>query len=379
MSSVASKDSMWSRLYRGTTTFDFVGRRKIGFIISAVAIVISVVSLFTRELNLGLDFKGGVAWELPANGLSTDDVESILDEFGLRDGAKVQTLSGAGVDERIRAQVGPLEPAQQVEVRQRLADAAQVSPDEVNTSSVSSSWGDDITRKAVRALIFFFIALVIYISIRFEWRMAIAALVAVVHDVGISVGVYSVFGFEVTPATVIAFLTILGFSLYDTIVVFDKVHENTARLGRSGKATYDDVVNLSMNQVLMRSLNTSLAALLPVLSLLIVGALIMGAVALLEFSLALFVGLLTGSYSSIFVATPVLAILKRSDHSFVGAPAHPGRVTDFEGLRAAVETGVPVGSGNSITGSKARGPVTQAPVATTAPTHPPRPRKQKRR
>jgi preprotein translocase subunit SecF len=225
-----AKGSIWHRLYHGETTYDFVGRRRIGFIISGVVILVSLVSLFTRGLNLGIDFEGGVAWEMPAaNGVTTETVKDVLSADGIDTAdAKIQSLSGAGGD-RIRIQVGAQAADVQTKVRNDLAARANVSPDEVSINSVSASWGSEITKKAVRALIFFFIAIALYISIRFEWRMAVGAIIAVVHDVFISVGIYSVFGFQVTPETVVAFLTILGFSLYDTIVVFDKVHENTKR------------------------------------------------------------------------------------------------------------------------------------------------------
>jgi preprotein translocase subunit SecF len=248
---------------------------------------------------------------------------------------------------------------------------------------VSPTWGSQITNKAIRALIVFFVLISIYISIRFEWRMAIAALAAVVHDVFISVGVYSIFGFEVTPATVIAFLTILGFSLYDTIVVFDKVHENTRKLVTS-RASYSDIVNLSMNQVLMRSINTSLAAVLPVLSLLIVGVKIMGAIALEDFALALLVGLIAGSYSSIFIATPILAMLKRTDSRFKSKTrttrpvATPATARSAASTSKTLETTVPTGDGEVTTTAR---PAAAAPAAVKPATltHAPRPRKKRRR
>jgi preprotein translocase subunit SecF len=241
-----------------------------------------------------------------------------------------------------------------------------VTSQEVSLDSVSSTWGSEITKAAIKALVIFFVLLFVYISFRFEWKMAIGAIVAVIHDVLISVGIYSLFGFEVAPATVIAFLTILGFSLYDTIVVFDKVHENTRKMTASGKTTYSEVVNVSMNQVLMRSLNTSLAALLPVMSLLIVGSWIMGARALQDFALALFVGLLTGSYSSIYIATPVLAALKEREPRYkaVRTRATGGPTTRRSAPAAAT---VATASGEAA-----------APAAPTAVV-PPRPRKQKRR
>jgi preprotein translocase subunit SecF len=360
--------SLWHRLYHGTTNYDFVGKRKIGFIISGVLLVVTVLSLFTRSLNLGIDFEGGVAWEVPTQSATgsfdEDDAQAVLSSNAITDDAKVQTLSSTGgTDERLRIQVGDQPPEVQSAVRQAFADRAGVDVDDVGLNSVSSSWGEDITRKALTALVVFFIALSIYVSIRFEWRMAVAAIAAVVHDVAISVGIYSLFGFEVAPATVIAFLTILGFSLYDTIVVFDKVHENSRRMLSVGsKVNYDDVVNLSMNQVLMRSINTSLAAVLPVLSLLVVGSWLLGARALQDFALALLVGLLTGSYSSIFIATPILAMLKRSS----GAVR-----SDVNALRRSLD-------GDAVVARPAAaGPATVVRPQST-PTHPPRPRKQRR-
>ena len=194
------------------------------------------------------------------------------------------------------------------------------------------SWGKAVTNKARTALIAFFILISVYISFRFEWKMAIAAIVAVIHDILITVGIYSISRFEVTPATVVAFLTILGYSLYDTIVVFDRIEENTRGLSASGRLTYSDTVNLSMNQVLMRSINTSFVAILPVASILAIGVYVLGATALEDFGLALLVGLITGAYSSIFIASPVLVLLKEREPRYAairqrlatkGAPAAP--------------------------------------------------------
>lgn len=399
------------RLYHGETAYDFVNKRRVGFAISGVLILVGLLSLLVRDLNMGIEFDGGVAWEVPGQSVSVDDVRSVMDAAGLG-GAKIQMLSRGGADRTIRVQVGPQDTATQQEVQKDLADLAGVELDDVSLTSVGPSWGDEITRKAVRALIVFFIVITLYITLRFEWRMAIGALAAVVHDVLISVGIYSVFGFEVTPATVVAFLTILGFSLYDTIVVFDKVHENSRKLLGGGRVTYGDVVNVSMNQVLMRSINTSLAALLPVLSLLVVGSWLMGAVALKDFALALFVGLLTGSYSSIFVATPILAMLKerepkhRATMERVGArttgltaaqanavlkPSSTGmRPTARRGAVApGAGSGAPTAAGAVPDGAApgaGHGPGT--PTGTGAPAdlglgsalgHPPRPRKKKRR
>jgi preprotein translocase subunit SecF len=377
------RTSLWHRLYHGETTYDFVGRRRIGFIISGVLILLSVLSLFTRGLNLGIDFEGGVAWELPAsNGMNVSEAKSILQADGIDVGdAKVQSLSGAGGD-RIRIQVGAQTNDVQTKIRNDLAAKAGINQQDVSVNSVSPSWGSEITKKAVRALIAFFIAIALYISIRFEWRMAVGALVAVIHDVLISVGIYSIFGFQVTPETVVAFLTILGFSLYDTIVVFDKVHENTKRFA-GGRTTYSEIVNLSMNQTLMRSLNTSLAAVLPVLSLLVVGSWIMGAVALQDFAVALLVGLITGSYSSIFIATPILAMLKAREPKWKVVAERAARSADA-GTRNAV--GAPVMATVAATDGGETAASAPTPSNGSRPgssgagfSHPPRPRKKKRR
>ncbi len=371
---------LWHRLYHGETSYDFVGKRRIGYIISGVIILVSLLSLVTRGLNLGIDFEGGVAWVVPeANGMNTEGARSVLAADGINvDDAKIQTLAGG--TSRIRIQVGAQTADVQTKVRNDLAAKAGVAPEEVSVKSVSASWGSDITKKAVRALIFFFIAIALYISIRFEWRMAIAAILAVIHDVFISVGIYSIFGFQVTPETVVAFLTILGFSLYDTIVVFDKVHENTKRYG-GGRTTYTEIVNLSMNQTLMRSLNTSLAAVLPVLSLLVVGSWILGAVALQDFALALLVGLITGSYSSIFIATPILAMLKAREPKWKAIADRARRNADVPAPAAAAAPAMAGAPTPTRSSSPAPTAAAAAPAASSTGgfTHPPRPRKKKRR
>jgi preprotein translocase subunit SecF len=188
-----------------------------------------------------------------------------------------------------------------------------VQPSQVSINDVGPTWGHEITTKAEYALLAFFLAIAFYITLRFEWKMAVAAIVAVIHDILVTAGIYSLSGLQVTPATVVAFLTILGYSLYDTIVVFDRVQENTKGLASTGRLTYTDMVNLSMNQTLMRSINTSFVALLPILSILIIGAQFLGAKPLQEFGLALFIGLASGAYSSIFIASPLLAMMKERE------------------------------------------------------------------
>jgi preprotein translocase subunit SecF len=213
----------------------------------------------------------------------------------------------------VRVQAKDLSPAEQAKVTAALAKYAGIANAQVSVTNVGPTWGDKVSSKALTALLVFFLVIAAYLTFRFEWRMALAAIIAVVHDIIITVGVYAVTGFEVTPATVVAFLTILGYSLYDTVVVFDKVKDNQARLGTVRGDTYSTMVNRSLNQVLIRSINTSIVALLPVASLLFVGTYLFGGLALRDFALALFVGLLTGAYSSIFVATPILAWLKERE------------------------------------------------------------------
>ena len=369
---------MFGMLYRGETTFNFVGRRWWGFGISIAFVVVTFISLFAQGLNLGIDFKGGVAWEVPATTITIEDVRAILESNNIPTAdAKIQVLNGAD-GKRIRAQVGEISTETRSVVQTALSAKAQVDVQEVSVASVSSSWGRSITEKAVRALLIFFVIVSMYIAWRFEWKMAIAAILAMVHDVLISVGVYATFGFSVTPATVIAFLTILGFSLYDTIVVFDKVHENTTRYSAS-KVSYGDIINVSMNQVLMRSINTSLAAVLPVLSLLVLGSWVMGAIALQEFALALLVGLLLGAYSSIYIATPLLAVFKGRELKFRSLQGSLRLGEEMARLGATSKKVVTRTQGDSSTTSTQSDIERETVMASSALSHPPRPRKNRRR
>ena len=278
--STVQRRGAFGRLYHGETSFDFMGKKKIGFTISLILILMTIGSLFTRGLNLGIDFEGGVAWQVPVTAtMDSDAARTVLSSNGIEaDNAKIQILTN-GSTKSLRIQVGDQTPEIQLKVKDDLAAASKTDANEVSVSSVSSSWGRSITEKAIRALIAFIVLVSLYIAWRFEWRMALAAILAMLHDVLISVGVYSLIGFEVTPATVVAFLTILGFSLYDTIVVFDKVKDNLDKFAGS-RTSMANITNVSMNQVLMRSINTSLAAVLPVVSLLVLGSGVFGAIAL---------------------------------------------------------------------------------------------------
>jgi preprotein translocase subunit SecF len=377
---VTSRRGIFGRLYHGETSFDFVGKRKIGFTISITLIVLTLGSLFTRGLNLGIDFEGGVAWQVPSSEtMDVDAARAVLDDNGVpTENAKVQTLT-SGTTTSIRIQVGDQTTEVRAKVQSDLATKANVDINEVSVSSVSSSWGRAITEKAIRALIAFMVLVGIYIAWRFEWRMAMAAILAMLHDVLISVGIYSMIGFEVTPATVVAFLTILGFSLYDTIVVFDKVKDNIEKFGPS-RTSMADITNVSMNQVLMRSLNTSLAAVLPVLSLLVLGSGVFGAIALREFAIALLVGLITGSYSSIYIATPLLSIFKERENRYKNLKG--SHATGAELAHMVISggaTGAKSVRRQTADSDESTATSHSSPSSTALLTHPPRPRKKRRR
>ncbi len=302
-----------SDLYRGRNDFDFPRWWKRVGILSTVLVVVSLGSLFLRGLNLSIDFEGGSIWEIPAEEFTEDQAAQTLAPFGddamerfqeatTAEGGRVLRVSGRVDDVKTGA-----------EAADALAQAAGLEQGDVKVNTVGPSWGSDITGQARLSLIVFLVLVSAYIAWRLETRMAAAALVAVIHDIIITVGVYSVFQIEVTPATVISFLTILGFSLYDTIVVYDRVQENATRLGRTGQYTYTAIMRRSLNQVIMRSVNTTMVTVIPVLSILIVGQIVFGQETLGDFSLALLIGLVSGTYSSLFVAPPLTAWLKERE------------------------------------------------------------------
>jgi preprotein translocase subunit SecF len=303
------------RLYRGEVSYDFVGRQRRWYSISAAILLISIAALLIRHLDFSVDFKGGAVFQFPASASQTvTQVQDAVTHAGIS-GAQVQELSGLHGKEW-QVQTKSLTSDQTLQVESSLESQLGVSGSQVSTSFVGPSWGSTITTKAVQALITFLIVIVIYLSIAFEWKMAVAAFVALIHDLVIATGVYALTGFQVSPATVIGLLTILGYSLYDTVVVFDKVRENTAGLLGGARSTYSQAANLALNQTLVRSINTSLIALLPVAAILFVGGGLLGAGELKDLALVLFVGMLSGTYSSIFIATPVLADLKERESQY---------------------------------------------------------------
>ena len=301
------------RLYRGETSIDFIGKRRRWYSISAFFIVASIAALYFQGLHLGIEFKGGSSFTVTKAAASVQDARAALSTVGIPGEIIVQNI---GTD-KVRVQTGALDIEQNNAVQDALAAKFSVAIGSIDTQIVGPSWGKEITRKAVYGLFGFLICVMLYLAMAFEPKMSIAAIVAVIHDVFITVGIYALVGFDVTPATVIGFLTILGYSLYDTVVVFDKIRENTRTITAGSKSTYSQAANLGVNQTLIRSFNTSVIALLPVGSILFVGAGLLGAGTLKDLSLALFIGLAVGTYSSIFIAPPVLAQLREKEPAMI--------------------------------------------------------------
>ena len=356
--------SVLTRIYRGETHFDFVGIAKRTLWVSLAVVVLSLLLLLVRPLNLSIDFTGGVIVTVENQAdASVGEVRDALTAVG-EGSARVQ-LTGEGF---ILIQTEALDAQAQDELVVVAADVGGVSVNEVTIDAVGPTFGEEVTRAAIQALVVFLLIVALFITWRFEWKMAVAALAALFHDLIITTGLFSLLGFVVTPATVIALLTILGYSLYDTVVVFDKVNENVDLM--HDKYTYTEIVNTSMNQVLMRSINTSLTSLITVGSLLFVGSFAFGAETLREFALALFIGIALGTYSSIFVAAPLLAIWKEREPEWQTASKRAKRRRGDGGSPGPAEAAV-----------EAK-PVEAAPSAPTEPSgaapRPPRKRKKRR-
>jgi preprotein translocase subunit SecF len=322
-----ARGSVFSRLYTGTGAFDIVGRRRSWYIGFGLLVVICLASIVFRGFNLGIDFTGGTQIQFPASTAAAPvDVESVQGVYERVIGhepAAVQT-AGAGDSASVLIRSESLDPAQLVALKQALFDTFQPigadgtpSLQAISDSAVSGSWGGQITTQAIIALIVFLVLVTIFLALYFERAMAVAALVALLHDVIVTAGVYSIVGFEVTPSTVIGLLTILGFSLYDTVVVFDKVKENTRGLLGLTRRTYGEAANLALNQTLMRSINTSLIAVLPVVGLMVIGVGLLGVGTLADLALVQMVGIVAGALSSLMLATPILVDLKMRDRRFV--------------------------------------------------------------
>jgi preprotein translocase subunit SecF len=301
---------MMHRLRGGGFQTNIIGNARRWFVISGIFVLISIGSLSIKHINAGLEFRGGTAFQVAArsSSVTVQDVRAGLAKVGIGQ-EEVQKVGSRG----FLIQTSHLSPSAQSKAVTALAKVTGVHRNDIDVTDVGPKWGKQITSKAIRGLIIFLVVVVLYLSIRLEPKMAGAAFVALVHDVLLTAGVYSLTGFEVTPSTVIAILTILGYSLYDTVVIFDRVKDRTQQLSAAGRITYSEATNDALNHVLVRSLNTSMTALLPVGSLLFVGSVLLGAQTLRELALALFVGIIAGTYSSIFVATPLLAIWKERE------------------------------------------------------------------
>ncbi len=352
---MSSLTGIGGRLYRGETSIDFIGKRRRWYALSGVIIAISAIVLGTQGLHLGIEFKGGSEFSINKAGVTVEQGRAAIAKAGVTGESVVQIVG----NDRVRIQTGTLESFNTV--KESLAQSFGVNVDDIDTQIIGPSWGKEITKKALYGLIGFIIVVMLFLTMIFEPKMAFAAIVATVHDVVVTVGIYALVGFDVTPATVIGFLTILGYSLYDTVVVFDKVRENTKSITSTGKITYSAAANLAVNQTLVRSFNTSLIALLPVGSILFVGSGLLGAGTLKDLSLALFVGLATGTYSSIFIATPLLAQLREREPAMRAlakrvAQHAPGSVTAE--AKGATSTTV-ANAGSSEKSSWARGPRNQ--------------------
>lgn len=334
----AGRMAQWGNdLYTGRRSYDIVGNRRRWFVLAASLVLMSVLLLFVRELNLGIAFRGGSEFTVP--NVSSSSQTPAFDAVATIEGAEPPRVSvvGQSPTTSIRVQTSQLTDTETAELKAALAEAYGVNAADINSSFVGASWGQDVTSKAMRGLVIFLILVSVVLTVYFrDWRMAVAGIVALLHDVVLTVGVYAAVGWEVTPATVIGFLTILGYSLYDTVVVFDKVRENVNGVLRQKRYTYGEEANLALNQTLVRSINTSVVAILPVAAILFIGAFLLGAGTLRDISLALFTGILVGTFSSVFIATPLLSWLKdRSpvvvEHNRTVAAVRAARVATAEG------------------------------------------------
>jgi preprotein translocase subunit SecF len=371
--------SVFTKLYRGETDFDFVEISKKTLLVSTALVVLSIAVLLFKPLNLSIDFTGGVIVTVENHAdANIEEVRAALGDIG-QGAARVQ-LTGEGF---ILIQTEALDANAQDQMVQTVADVTGADPKDITIDAVGPTFGAEVTHAAIEALIVFLLFVAMFISWKFEWKMAVTALTALFHDLIITAGLFAAFGFSVTPATVIALLTILGYSLYDTVVVFDKTTENVESM--HDRYTYTEIVNTSMNQVLMRSINTSLTSLLPVGSLLFVGSFVFGAATLREFALALFIGIAVGTYSSIFVATPLLALWKEGEEEWVTARNRVMRRRSGGGAPRPAKAAVPATSTSKTKsiGDGVDGQVDETVSSTPKPPsgaapRPPRKRKKRR-
>ncbi|MFU8854370.1 protein translocase subunit SecF [Micromonospora sp. SL1-18] len=333
-----AKTGLASRLYRGEADLNIVGRRKLWFAVAGALVLIAVLSFAIRGFSLGIEFAGGNSFQVPASvGTLTqaeDKVNAALQAKG--GGIEVVTAQkvGSTSGEYYEMRTPQLSAEQANAVKTEMAQEFGIDADQISGSQVSEAWGSQVTDRALLGLLIFIAVVAIYLILRFEWRMAVAAIASLLTNLLLTAGIYSLVGFEVTPSTIIGFLTILGFALYDVVVVFDKVQENTRGITANNNTTYGEAANLALNQSLMRSLNTSVVALLPVGGLLFIGAGLLGAGTLKDLGLVLFVGMAVAFLTSILLATPLLVLLKNQDPRI---SAHNKRVLARRGAIARGE------------------------------------------
>lgn len=358
-------------LYTGKRSIDFVERWRMWLGIAGTLVLLSVLVLALKGLNPGIEFRGGS--QFVVSNVSTTDQSIATDVVSEQIGAGQEPRVSVVGQDSIRVQTERLDDAETDALRDELAAAYDVPASDVTSSFVGATWGADITRKALLGLGIFLVTVTIVMTIYFRaWQLAVASLVALFHDLVLTAGIYALVGFEVTPATVIAFLTILGYSLYDTVVVFDKVRENTAHIRTSTRRTYGEAVNLAVNQTLVRSINTTVVAVLPVLAILLIGAVLLGAGTLLDISLALLVGMITGAYSSIFIAPAVLVLLRRREPAVRDQEAKVARAREVAARAGREDGAVPVTVGGALD-EEAATPSTgtaTSPARTARPTGP---------
>ncbi|WP_405434048.1 protein translocase subunit SecF [Micromonospora sp. NBC_00617] len=312
-----AQNGLASRLYNGEAGLNVVGRRKLWFSVAGILILIAILSFSIRGFSLGIEFAGGNSFQVPASVGTLNQAEeqvnaALAAEGGGTKVVTAQKVGGTGGD-TYELRTGQLSAEQATAVKADIAQRFGINPDQISGNQVSEAWGSQVTERAVLGLVIFIALVMVYLILRFEWRMAVAAVASLITNLILTAGIYSLVGFEVTPSTIIGFLTILGFALYDVVVVFDKVQENTRGITANNNMTYGEAANLAVNQSLMRSLNTSVVALLPVGGLLFIGAGLLGAGTLKDLGLVLFVGMAVAFLTSILVATPLLALLKSYD------------------------------------------------------------------
>jgi preprotein translocase subunit SecF len=338
--------STFRRMYSGDVGFDFVGRRKTWYLAALVLLLISLASFAIRGFNFGIEFSGGNTFNIPAAaGITLERAEKAVRDTGAE---VVSAQEVKGSEHSFLIRTAGLSEDESERVKVGAANELGLPVGQISDNRVSPSWGSQITNKALLGLVVFLVLVTGYLAFRYEWRMAVGAMAALVHDLVITAGVYSLVGFEVTPSTVIGLLTILGFSLYDTVVVFDKVAENTKGILGGTRYTYSEAANLAVNQTLMRSINTSLIALLPVAGLLFIGAGLLGAGTLKDLGLVLFVGMAAGAYSSIFLATPVVADLKEREPRYRALRARVLAKRSGESARRSAPVPATAGGGTAV-------------------------------